>query len=42
MKIVVIHGQNHKGSTYHLTKFLTDNLLEKADNIMEWIFILKN
>lgn len=26
MKIAVIHGQNHKGSTYHIAKMLADNL----------------
>lgn len=26
MKIVIIHGQSHKGSTYHLTHSLTDKL----------------
>jgi len=36
MEIVVIHGQEHKGSTYHLTKLLMDNLSEKADNIKEF------
>ena len=36
MKIVIIHGQNHKGSTYQLTKLLTDNLLEQGDCIEEF------
>jgi len=26
MKIVLIHGQNHKGSTYHIARQLTDKL----------------
>lgn len=26
MKITVIHGQNHKGSTYHIGKMLTDSI----------------
>lgn len=26
MKIVMIHGQNHKGSTYHIGRMLTDRL----------------
>lgn len=26
MKITVVHGQNHKGSTYHITKMLTDQI----------------
>lgn len=36
MEIVVIHGQNHKGSTYHLTKLLVDELSEKADEVKEF------
>ena len=36
MEIVVIHGQNHKGNTYHLTKLLTDNFSEKVDSIKEF------
>ena len=26
MKAVIIHGQNHKGSTYHISRILTDKL----------------
>ena len=26
MKAVIIHGQNHKGSTYHIARMLTDKL----------------
>ena len=26
MKITVIHGQSHKGSTYHIARMLTDRL----------------
>ncbi len=26
MNIVIIHGQNHKGSTYHIVKMLSDKL----------------
>lgn len=36
MKIVVIHGQNHNGNTYHLTKLLLDEISEKADEIQEF------
>jgi len=36
MKIVVIHGQNHKGSTYQLTKLLIDELSERSDEIQEF------
>ncbi len=25
MKIVLIHGQNHKGSSYHIGRLLTDD-----------------
>lgn len=36
MKIVVIHGQNHKGSTYHITKLLVDKLSEKNGEVLEF------
>ena len=26
MKIVIIHGQNHKGSTYHIAHMLAEKL----------------
>ena len=26
MKITIIHGQNHKGSTYHIAKMLAEKL----------------
>ena len=26
MKITMVHGQNHKGSTYHIGKMLADKL----------------
>ena len=26
MKITIIHGQNHKGSTYHIAKMLSEKL----------------
>lgn len=29
MRIVVLHGQSHKGSTYHLAKLFCDKLGEK-------------
>lgn len=29
MKIAMINGQNHKGSTYHIGKMLADKLAEK-------------
>lgn len=31
MKIVMIHGQNHKGSTYHIGRTLADKLTDKED-----------
>ena len=31
MKITIIHGQNHKGSTYHIGKMLIDNLDSKKE-----------
>ena len=31
MKIVVIHGQSHKGSTYRVTRLLMDELSETAE-----------
>lgn len=36
MKIVVLHGQNHKGSTWHITQLLLDELKEKKDNVSEF------
>ncbi len=31
MKIVMIHGQNHKGSTYHIGKMLAEKLASERD-----------
>lgn len=31
MKIVLIHGQNHKGSSYHMGRILADQLAAEAD-----------
>ena len=36
MKIVIIHGQNHHGSTYHITEMLTDNLTTSEDQVSEF------
>lgn len=33
MKIVLIHGQNHKGSTYHIGRILADKLADEKDII---------
>lgn len=31
MKIVLIHGQNHKGSSYHIGRMIVDNLDVKKE-----------
>lgn len=31
MKITVVHGQNHKGSTYHIARILLDKLLGEKE-----------
>ena len=31
MKVTIIHGQSHKGSTYHISKILADKLLRLWD-----------
>ncbi|EKY24452.1 flavodoxin family protein [Clostridium celatum] len=36
VKIVVIHGQHHKGSTWHITKLLLDRLSSTAEDIKEF------
>lgn len=36
MKAVILHGQSHKGSTYHITKMLIDELNIQEDNIKEF------
>ena len=33
MKITMVHGQNHKGSTYHIGKMLADKLGGEVDRI---------
>ena len=35
MKITMIHGQNHKGSTYHLGRILAEEI-ETEENITEF------
>lgn len=35
MKITIIHGQNHKGSTYHIGRILVESL-EQEENITEF------
>jgi len=36
MKVAVIHGQSHKGSTYHITKLLVDELVKDKGEILEF------
>jgi len=36
MRIVVIHGQSHKGSTYNIAKLFTDRLAGSADEVLEF------
>jgi multimeric flavodoxin WrbA len=36
MKIAVVHGQNHKGSTYHITHMLLDNLNCTKEDVSEF------
>ena len=33
IKIVMIHGQNHRGTTWHMGRILADKLAEKEDII---------
>lgn len=40
MNIVLIHGQNHKGSTYHIGRMLTDKL--GSDNKITEFFLPKD
>ena len=36
MKIVVLHGQMHKGSTYNITKLFSDNISVENTKIIEF------
>lgn len=36
MKIVVLHGQMHKGSTYNITKLFLDNISDENTEIIEF------
>lgn len=38
MKIAVLHGQNHKGSTYHITQMYLDHFKENDTPIDEFYF----
>ena len=35
MKIVMIHGQNHKGSTYHIGRMIANRMSDEK-NILEF------
>lgn len=35
MKIVMIHGQNHKGSTYHIGRMIA-NMIGREEDIREF------
>ncbi|MDR0293867.1 MAG: NAD(P)H-dependent oxidoreductase [Oscillospiraceae bacterium] len=36
MKIAVLHGQNHKGSTWNITRLLLDEMSDKAETVLEF------
>lgn len=36
MKIVVLHGQGHKGNTYNLTKLFVNELVKETDEVTEF------
>lgn len=36
MKITVIHGQKHKGSTYHVTQMMISKLVSSKDEVTEF------
>lgn len=36
MKIVILHGQMHKGSTYNITKIFVDNLRDENTEVVEF------
>lgn len=40
MKIVLIHGQNHKGSSYHIGRMIADKI--GSDSIIEEFFLPKD
>ena len=31
MKVVMIHGQNHKGSTYHIGRMIAEKIVGKEE-----------
>ncbi|MFY9174228.1 MAG: NAD(P)H-dependent oxidoreductase [Peptococcia bacterium] len=40
MKITVIHGQGHKGSTYHITRQIIDNISDTEKEVFEYFMPL--
>lgn len=36
MKIVVLHGQSHKGSTYNITKLFIENISDDDTELVEF------
>jgi multimeric flavodoxin WrbA len=39
MDITIIHGQVHKGSTYHITELIKGNLMDSDTNVHEYFMI---
>ncbi len=39
IKIVVIHGQTHKGSTYNITKLFLENFSDENTEIIEFFYV---
>ena len=39
MKIVVIHGQNHKGSTYMVSSMLAEKVISKSGGVVKEFFL---
>lgn len=37
MKIVVLHGQSHKGSTYNITKLFIENISDDDTELVEFL-----
>lgn len=42
MKITMIHGQNHKGSTYHIGRLLADKIAQENEFEIEEFFLPKD
>lgn len=39
MEITIIHGQAHKGSTYHITDLIKENITDSGTNVHEYFMI---